>query len=83
MALKILRRRYDTSTLRSKASMLRCDVTSKQNTQKRPQMSSLMCLWTRISLQNGVNFREFKGFIQIEQGENIDNQLTIGFDQSI
>ena len=36
-----------------------------------------------ICLQNGVNFREFKGFIQIEQGENIDNQLTIGLDQSI
>ena len=46
-------------------------------------MSSLMRLWVRISLKNGVNFRESKGCIQNEQGKNIDTQLRIGLEQSI
>ena len=37
----------------------------------------------RISLQNGVNFRKFKGCIQSEQGKNIDTQFIIGLYQSI
>ena len=70
-------------TLRWVSTVLRRYLKTEWLKETRTVKSNVNFLYDRISFPNGVNFREFEGWIQSKNEKNIDHQSEFGEDQSI